>query len=145
MRTPASILLRIVGTMGLCFMVGAARADIYVIAHVNGNTEQLTRQQVADLYLGRTRMLQPGDYVILIDQNNDQPVRERFFRLLTNMSLSQVNAYWARLRFTGRQHPPEPQANDAKVIEAVSRDPLAIGYVGTQPGNQVRVILHLHE
>lgn len=145
MRTPASLLLRIACAMGLYFMLGTARADIYVIAHVNASTEQLSQQQVADLYLGRTRMLQPGDYVILLDQSNDQPVRERFFRLIANMSLSQVNAYWARLSFTGRQHPPQPKANDAKVIEAVSRDPLAIGYVGTQPGSQVRVILHLHE
>lgn len=146
MRAKYSFLLRMTGIVGLCTMMGAAHADVYVIANHAAPVEQLSQQQVADLYLGRTRTLQPGSYVTLLDQTNEQPVRERFFRVIANMSLTQVNAYWARLTFTGRQHPPKPQANDAKVIEAVSHDPLAIGYVGSPPpSNQVRVILHLYE
>ena len=132
--------------VGLCTIMGAAHADVYVIANHAAPVEQLSQQQVADLYLGRTRTLQPGGYVTLLDQTNEQPVRERFFKAIANMSLTQVNAYWARLTFTGRQHPPQPKTSDAKVIEAVSNDPLAIGYVGNlPPGSQVRVILHLHE
>lgn len=126
--------------------LGEARADIYVIANPNLPATQLSREQIADLYLGRVRSVESGAYVILFDQPDAQPVRERFFKLIANMSLTQVNAYWARLTFTGRQHPPQSQANDAKVIEAVSRDPRAIGYVGSPPSdNQVRVILRLHE
>lgn len=147
MRAKYRFLLRMTSIVGLSMAMGAAHADIYVIANHSAPVEQLNPQQVADLYLGRTRTLQSGDYVTLLDQNNEQPVRERFFKAIANMSLTQVNAYWARLTFTGRQHPPQPKANDMKVIEAVSRDPLAIGYVGSLPpnNNQVRVILHLYE
>jgi len=146
MNTKPSFMLRMACTLSLCTGLGTAHADVYVIANQSMPIEQLSQQQIADLYLGRTRILQSGSYVNLFDQNNEQPVRERFFKLIANMSLSQVNAYWARLTFTGRQHPPQPKANDAKVIEAVSRDPLAIGYVSSlPPANQVRVILHLYD
>lgn len=143
---PLSSLSRIACAIALCGVLGMARADIYVIANPSVPGEQFTQQQIADLYLGRTRTLQSGNYVTLLDQANEQPVRERFFRLIANMSLTQVNAYWARLTFTGRQQPPQARGSDAKVIEAVSRDPNAIGYVSAPPGGgQVRVILHLHE
>lgn len=138
--------LRMSCILGFCAAFSAAHADIYVIANPNIPVEQLSKQQIADLYLGRARTIQSGDYVTLFDQADEQPVRGQFFRLIADMSLTQVNAYWARLTFTGRQRPPQPQANDAKVIDAVSRTPRAIGYVSSAPpGNQVRVILHLHE
>lgn len=146
MRSAHTLLLRTICTLALCIAQVDAHADVYVIAHPSLSSEQLSRQQVADLYLGRTRSLQQGDYVTLLDRPDDQPVRERFFRLLTNMSLTQINAYWARLTFTGRQPPPQPKASDAVVIQAVSRDPRTIGYISSPPpDNQVRVILHLHE
>ncbi|HWV17665.1 MAG TPA: hypothetical protein VNZ68_03720 [Rhodocyclaceae bacterium] len=143
---PYSSLPRMACILALWGTVGAAYADVYVIANPATPIDKITQQQIADLYLGRTRTLQAGSYVTLIDQSNEQPVRERFFRAIANMSLSQVNAYWARLTFTGRQQPPQPKSDDTKVIEAVSRDPLAIGYVSNQPpAHQVRVILHLYE
>lgn len=143
---PPSSLSRMTCLIALCGVLGTARADIYVIANPSVPGEQFTQQQIADLYLGRTRSLQSGHYVTLLDQGNDQPVRARFFRQIANMSLAQVNAYWARLTFTGRQQPPQARSSDAKVIEAVSREPNAIGYVSAPPsGAQVRVILHLHE
>ncbi|HTJ97540.1 MAG TPA: hypothetical protein VL381_08730 [Rhodocyclaceae bacterium] len=146
MRITFSPLLRMAITLGLCLGLGEARADIYVIANANIADEQISKQQIADLYLGRTRTSPAGDYITLLDQSDSQPVRERFFRQMTNMSLPQVNAYWARLTFTGRQAPPQTKSNDLMVIQAVSRTPGSIGYVGSVPSDaQVRVILHLHE
>jgi ABC-type phosphate transport system substrate-binding protein len=146
MRTQLCSLLRMAITLGLCLVLEQARADIYVIANANIADTQLSQQQIADLYLGRTHTTAAGEYVTLLDQSDSQAVRERFFKRMTNMSLSQVNAYWARLTFTGRQAPPQTKANDLMVIQAVARTPGSIGYVGSVPSDaQVRVILHLHE
>lgn len=142
MRTISSLRL-FAGFLGLVWSLGT-HADVYVIA--NPGLPELNRQQVADLYLGRLRMLPSGEPATVLDQPNDRPVREQFFRLLLNMPLPQVNAYWARLTFTGRQTAPEISPDDGAVVRIVSSNPRAIGYVGSPPpDNQVRVILRLHE
>jgi hypothetical protein len=121
-----------------------ARADVYVIAHPG--LPELNRQQVADLYLGRLRTLPSGEFATVLDQPNERPVREQFFRLLLNMPLSQVNAYWARLTFTGRQSAPEISSDDVAVTRIVGNNPRAIGYVASPPpAGAARVILHLHD
>jgi hypothetical protein len=84
--------------------------------------------------------------VQILDQANSRSEREQFFRLLLNMPLAQVNAYWARLTFTGRQSPPEVRNDDQAVVASVSRSVQAIGYVGSRPQHpDVHVILQLHD
>src|SRR5690606_32951514 len=89
---PLFSLPRLACILAVSSVLGTAHADVYVIANPSVPGEQFTQQQIADLYLGRTRTLQSGNYVTLLDQANEQPVRERFFRLIANMSLAQVNA-----------------------------------------------------
>lgn len=122
-----------------------AHADVYVIANASSGLSSLSRQQVADIYLGRTRSL--GDHpATLYDQPDDQPAREQFFRLLVNMPLPQVNAYWARLSFTGRQSPPHILPDETAILQAVRRTPGAIGYVTAPPNDpSIRVLLRLQE
>ena len=125
---------------------GAARADIYVVVNAANPVRSLSTREVADLYLGRTRTYPDGQPAQILDQPNVRGEREQFFRLLVNMPLAQVNAYWARLTFTGRQSPPEVRADDQAVLTDVSRTPQAIGYVGSRPHHpDVHVILQLRD
>lgn len=129
-----------------CFGSSHASADIFVVVNTANPIRNLSTREVADLYLGRSRTYPNGAPAQIIDQANARNEREQFFRLLVNMPLAQVNAYWARLTFTGRQSPPEIRPDDQAVLADVSRSPQAIGYVGVRPHHpDIHVILQLRE
>lgn len=138
-------LLRCSCAVGLLAGTGIAQAEIYVIVHRDSPVIEADAQSVANLYLGRTRSLAAGRFAVLFDQA-DNAARERFVRSLLGMSLPQINAYWARLSFTGRVAPPSVRAGDAEVIAGVRDNPAAVGYVASPPrDDSVRVILRLED
>ena len=55
--------------------------------------------------------------------------RSAFYRGLVNKSVAEVNAYWAKLLFTGRASPPQVVGNSRAVLAAVRDNKSAIGYV----------------
>lgn len=145
-RPPPSRLLRVCLALCCALAWGVAQADIFVIVNAANPVRQLSNQEVADLYLGRARSYPNGTPVLILDQANSRSEREQFFRLLLNMPLAQVNAYWARLTFTGRQSPPEVRNDDQAVVASVSRSVQAIGYIGSRPQHpDVHIILQLHD
>jgi len=123
-----------------------ARGDIFVIVNPANPVNALTQKEVLDIYMGRKRAFPSGEYVLSFDQARDGVVREQFYRMLTGMSLSQVNGYWSRLMFTGQLLPPQPLPDDSAVLDVVRRNPGAIGYVETPPeDSSVTVILVLKQ
>lgn len=133
-----------------CFSNIAAAKSIAVIVHAENPTDTLSKKQLIDLYMGR--------YVAFTDNQTARPfdtvmpenLRTLFYKRLVNMSLSRVNAYWSRVRFTGRATPPEIQQNEQAVLESVANNPSAIGYVFseslTQQNKQgIKVIMELYE
>jgi hypothetical protein len=101
---------------------GPARAaDIVVIVHPSAIAP--TREQVADVYLGKSRAFTPLDHV------EAAPIRAEFYRKAAGRDLSQVKMAWARLVFTGKGLPPKEFAGAAAVKKAVAADLKAIGYI----------------
>jgi ABC-type phosphate transport system substrate-binding protein len=130
----------------LCALALPARADIVVVVHPHSPLKQLTAVEVSDLYLGRIRSLRDGQRLAVLDQPRDSGLRGRFFSLLNGMDLHRLNAYWARLQFSGDTQPPAQLPDSQSVIERVRRDPLAIGYVdATAVTGAVRPVLTLKE
>lgn len=106
-----------------------ASADIAVVAHPDCPLVSLTQKQVSDLYLGRRLSLGKPEPMQILDQPASSPLRERFFMLINGMDLRRVNAYWARLQFSGDTQPPTPLADSRQIVEAVARNRCTIGYV----------------
>ena len=127
-------------------LVGSAHADVVVIAHPESPVRALSPDQVSDLYLGRLRSLPDGESVIVVEHQPDSQVRERFFRKLNRMSLKQLNAYWARLQFSGQVLPPASLSDSKKILHEVRNNRLVIGYVdAAELDDSVRVLLRLKE
>lgn len=104
-------------------------ADIMVITNKNCSLEYMQREQIVDLYMGRTIYLPDQSLAIRIDLPPDSPIRKNFYRKLVNKSVTQVNAYWARLLFTGRSTPPQVLDSPEHVINAIRQNKNAIGYI----------------
>lgn len=126
-----------------------ALADIAIIVHPDSPVRTLRTREVSDLYLGRTRSVSSGDVrvdITILEHQADSPLRETFFRTLNGMSIRQVNAYWARLRFSGEVLPPNALQDNRTIIEAVARNRNALSYVDAAALNDsVRAVLILKE
>lgn len=130
----------------LLWLALPARADILVVVHPDSPLRQLTANEVANLYLGRLQSLNNGDPALVLDQPRDSSVRARFFKLLNGMDLRRVNAYWARLQFSGGTLPPIQLSGDQAILDVVRHDRLAIGYVDKSAVfTDLRVVLVLGE
>ncbi|MBI5890854.1 MAG: hypothetical protein HZB47_09275 [Nitrosomonadales bacterium] len=112
---------------------GAACAEpgITIIANSNNEMGALTRKQVADIYMGRITSLPNGSIPLPLDYQGDSEVRTRFYQSITGKNMAQINAYWARLSFTGQANPPRRLADKAAVLQVVEKNQDAMGYVDT--------------
>lgn len=107
--------------LGLLLMASAAAADLVVIGHVAGPA--LSREQVVDVYLGRSQV------AVALDQPDLSPLRVEFYRKATDRDLTQVKTIWSRLVFTGRGLPPREMRDSTAIKKAVTADPKTIGYI----------------
>lgn len=138
-----STLLLVLSLLGLQEL---AWADIAVIANRAGKLTRITPGQLSDLYLGRSRSLPDSTSVQVIELTRNSTLRERFFRRINGMTLRQVNAYWARLQFSGQVLPPPALEDETSVLAAIRDNPNAIGYVDAASVDEsVRVILTLKD
>jgi len=137
-----AIATMLAAVLALC--TGAVRADIYVVVNAANPVQAMTRKDALNLFMGRTRAFTTADFAAPFDLPRDHAVRDQFYLLLTGMGPAQVNSYWARLTFTGQTLPPQAVADEAALVEAVHRNPAAIGYLSREPADKgLRVVLVL--
>ena len=107
----------------------SAVAEIVVITHPDSALEQLSRKEIIDLYMGRVKHLPSGEKASTFDLPMDSEHRKRFYKGLTGKTIPQINAYWARLIFSGRATPPQSVDSTKEVIDTVMSNSSAIGYI----------------
>ncbi|CCN83847.1 conserved hypothetical protein [Vibrio nigripulchritudo SFn27] len=123
----------------LLLMSPAAFADIYVVVGANSKLQSITKEQLGKLYLGNSRGMKKQRITIL---DRDGSLREEFFDQVTGLSISQVNAHWAKLKFSGRVRAPLVMKSDDQLVERLRVDKNALSYVTQKPvGSDIRVIL----
>lgn len=146
------VLLAACLTLASAMSTRAADGEILLIAGSRSSIAALSRSDVVNIYMGAYRKLPDGGTAHPIDLERDSPVRRAFYRGLLDKSLDEVNAYWARLVFSGRTLPPAESPGVAAMIERVARDSHAIGYLErsqlpradqAQPGRDIKIIFVL--
>jgi hypothetical protein len=129
----------------LAFAPGA-HADFYLVVQSSNAQQSLTQKEAVDLFMGRNRAFRNGDLAQVLDLPRDSAQRADFYQRLTGMAPAQVNSYWARLMFSGQTMPPQSVADEAAMIEAVKRNPNAVGWLRKEPTDkQLRILLVLKE
>lgn len=119
-------------------------ADIVVIVNPSNEITELTQRQVIDLYMGRTSHFPNGEKLQRYDQHSNSIARAEFYYRITGKSVAAINAYWARLTFTGRASPPRIVFDNLEMLKVVEENPSAIGYLEKKYLNeQVTVVLEI--
>lgn len=120
---------------------GAAAEDLVVIVHRDSGISTLSREQASHLFLGRVKMLPSGGRANVVEV---EPLRASFYRRLLGREIAEINAYWARLQFSGRTQPPLRVSDSAAAVARVAEDPQAIAFVDAVPDDpRARVVLRL--
>jgi hypothetical protein len=109
-----------------------------LVAVMGTGAAPITKDQLADLYLGRSSALKP------LDLPQSSQLRDAFYRSVTGRDASQVKAVWSRLIFTGQGQPPRELPDAAAVKKAVAADSKLVGYIDKSDVDaSVKVVLSL--
>lgn len=108
-----------------------AESGIDVVASKDSQITQLSREDVAELFLGKRKY--SNDFPVTPIDSKDEKLRDRFYLEVTEMSNIRIKAYWSRIVFSGQGRPPR----EASITEAGSRlinEPGTLTYL---PADQV--------
>lgn len=100
-----------------------------VVVHSNTGLSKLSKQQVKGLFLGRSLFLPSGKRVKVFDFPVNSEARADFYRILTGKNIADIDAYWARIRYSGRASPPQALDSADEIIQAVQNIEGAVAYL----------------
>lgn len=122
----------------------SALANVAVIVHPS-NAAVLTQDDINKIFTGRAKSFTDGKAAEPVNLAEAVAVRADFDQKALGRSSSQMKAYWSKLVFTGKGTPPKELASEQEVIDAVAKNPAAIGYVSAGAANgSVKVALTLN-
>lgn len=125
----------------MCLLLNPmAQAEIAVIGNLHNNTKKMSNRGVQEIFMGRTRFFTNGVFALPLDQVD---LRNEFYQKLTQRPIEQINAYWARIMFSGQASPPMQLLDDATIIKTVKENKGAIGYIEKRNANdeQIKILL----
>jgi ABC-type phosphate transport system substrate-binding protein len=128
-----------------CFVVlstvAIAAEDVVVIVNQKNGVNKMTRDEVINVFLGRSRQLASGVTALPLDLPSSSAERAQFYQLLTGKSINEINAYWARLLFSGRASPPTQVRNPEEAVQMVIDNRSAVAYVARNKVSSSAVIV----
>lgn len=107
----------------------AAQSDVVVVVSRESAVTALTRDQVADLFLGKLSRFPGGSKAVPLDLPEGSAVRDAFYSQYAGKSAAQVKAHWSKIIFTGRGQPPAQTPDSRTALERLAGDPGAIAYI----------------
>jgi len=113
-----------------------AMAQVVVVVNPKAAESSMTKEQVAQFFLGKSTAMTP------IDQPDGAPVRADFYKKVADKDTAQVKALWSKLVFTGKATMPKEVADSAAVKAAVAASPKAIGYIDKSAVDATVKVVH---
>ena len=126
-RFPVIIALALL-TQSFAFMA-QAQEKVVVVTNFNNDVQFLDKKGLIDLFMGKYSAFPNGKEATPIDVALDSELKSQFYKSLVGLPLARVNAYWSRLKFSGRVKPPaiEQTLDDIKL--RLKEDESALAYI----------------
>ncbi len=115
--------------LGLTISSVKAQEPLAVVVNKDNPIDKITRSELIDLFMGKYVAFPDDRKAIPVELTGEHEIKVKFYQNLVGMPLSRVNAYWSRLRFTGRKRVAVFQSNEVDLIGFISANEQAIGYV----------------
>ncbi|ART63919.1 hypothetical protein B9H00_13355 [Kushneria marisflavi] len=135
--------LTCLATVAVLIISTPVRADIAIVINEASPVHQINHGEAVNIFMGRYRRLPDNSVALPIDQG---PLKARFYKALVKKDMAEINSYWARLVFSGRASPPQQTDTLKDLVDIVTHNNNALGYVDVaeMPPN-MRVLLTISE
>jgi ABC-type phosphate transport system substrate-binding protein len=90
---------------------------------------QLNDKEISRLFLGKMTQDEQGNKIVPVNHKVGSEVRNEFESKALKKSATQIKAYWSKQLFSGKGKPPKELLNDQDVIDIISKNKNAIGYI----------------
>lgn len=110
-------------------MAGAGNANVVVVVSAKSAVSTLSKEQVTDIFLGKTTRFPDGAPAVPIDQLEGSAARDEFYATFAGKSPAQLKAHWTKIIFTGRGQPPKSVLNSVEARKLIAANPQAISYI----------------
>lgn len=114
--------------MGLLALALHAQAENVVVVSAKSSVSSMTKEQVADIYLGNVKEFPGGGQALPLLLSSGAP-RTEFFEKVLGKNEAQAKAIWSRLVFSGKGSAPRDVADSAEVVKLISANPNCIGVI----------------
>lgn len=128
----------------LLLSVNASTTEFVVVVNKDNTINTLSKREVIDIYMGRYLTFPDGEKSQPLDLPAQSALKNDFYKKLVNKNEQKINAYWARLLFSGRAKPPSPSTSVEDALNKVAASQFAIGYIPrSQITDAVKVVYQL--
>lgn len=117
---------------------------LVVVVNKESDVNQLTKTQVIDIFMGRYSTFPDGIPVKPLDLPANSNIKRDFYKKLVGKDLAKIDAYWARLLFSGRASPPSTVSNLEELMQVVTSNHGSLAYLPeSKVTDSVKVVLRL--
>ena len=109
--------------------VAQSQEKIVVVTNLNNDVQVLDKKEIIDLFMGKYSAFPNGRQATPIDIELNDELKGQFYKSLVGVPLARVNAYWSRLKFSGRVKPPAIEQTIEDVKQRLEDDESALAYV----------------
>ena len=109
--------------------VSQSQEKIVVVTNLNNDVQVLDKKGIIDLFMGKYSAFPNGRQATPIDIELNDELKGQFYKSLVGLPLARVNAYWSRLKFSGRVKPPAIEQTMEDVKQRLEDDESALAYV----------------
>jgi hypothetical protein len=102
---------------------------IVVVTNQKNEVEVLDKKGLINLFMGKYSAFPNGKQATPIDIEVEAKLKAEFYQALVGLPPARVNAYWSRLKFSGRVKPPEIELTIDDVKQRLEEDESALAYV----------------
>ncbi|MBJ2127338.1 hypothetical protein JC525_00115 [Alteromonas sp. IB21] len=125
--------LPLIITLGLLIhgftFVAYAQEKIVVVTNRNNDVQLIDKKGLIDLFMGKYSAFPNGKEATPIDVESETELKSQFYQSLVGLPLARVNAYWSRLKFSGRVKPPAIEQTIDDIKLRLEEDESALAYV----------------
>ena len=126
-------------------LAGSAHAEkLMVVVNPRSGLKELSKSELVNIYMGRQKVLEGESTAFPLDISGANLLKARFYNLLLQKKLAEINSYWARLIFSGQGSPPRQLDDFSQIKTAIMDNVGAIGYLpDSEPIDGLKVVLTL--
>jgi ABC-type phosphate transport system substrate-binding protein len=126
----------------LLLSIATAHSEpVVVVVSATSPVSKLDKEQVANLFLGKSSSYPDGSAAVPIEQTDATAAHEEFHKSITEKSASQLKSYWSKMIFSGKGTAPKEVASNAELLKLLAGNPAMIGYVDkTAADKTVKVV-----